>query len=142
MKCFNWSGYKFSLFCVSAMNISVIMLSVLITLFTSDIIKGFETEMLVVMYVVILVELLVVYVVRRSLIVYLNPDTDTLNKSQVIECIRSGEGMYASSTKNLNFMRKKIIFLNKDEYKLVRRAVAKVESNKVKYSITRHSLHK
>jgi hypothetical protein len=115
----------------------------LVSMILSDTFTGSSLMLyLIVLYAVNLIFLLIVHTVKRLVIVYLNPDVDSVTKSHVMECIRKRDAMYVSNPSSLGFLKTKIFFLNRDEYRLVRRAVARAESKKVKNSITRHSLKK
>ena len=143
MKCFHWFGVSLNLLTVSLCTILFPVFSMLVSLILFDIFTGSSLMLyLIVLYAVNLIFLLIVHTVKRLVIVYLNPDVDFVTKSHVMECIRKRDAMYVSNPSSLGFLKTKIFFLNREEYRLVRRAVARAESKKVKNSITRHSLKK
>ena len=143
MKCFHWFGVELNLLFISFMIILSHIVSLFILMFLSVNFTDIPLLMyLTVLYAVNLILLLIVHTVKRLVVVYLNPDVDFVTKSHVMECICKRDAMYVSNPSSLGFLKTKIFFLNRDEYRLVRRAVARAESRKVKNSITRHSLHK
>lgn len=143
MKCFHWFGVELNLLFISFMIILSHIVSLFILMFLSVNFTDIPLLMyLTVLYAVNLILLLIVHIVKRLVIVYLNPDVDFVTKSHVMECIRKRDAMYVSNPSSLGFLKTKIFFLNREEYRLVRRAVARAESKKVKNSITRHSLKK
>ena len=143
MKGFHWFGVSLNLLTVSLCTILFPVFSMLVSLILFDIFTGSSLMLyLIVLYAVNLIFLLIVHIVKRLVVVYLNPDVDSVTKSHVMECIRKRDAMYVSNPSSLGFLKTKIFFLNREEYRLVRRAVARAESKKVKNSITRHSLHK
>jgi len=143
VKCFHWFGVSLNLLTVSLCTILFPVFSMLVSLILFDIFTGSSLMLyLIVLYAVNLIFLLIVHIVKRLVVVYLNPDVDSVTKSHVMECIRKRDAMYVSNPSSLSFLKTKIFFLNREEYRLVRRAVARAESKKVKNSITRHSLKK
>lgn len=143
MKCFHWFGVELNLLFISFMIILSHIVSLFILMFLSVNFTDIPLLMyLTVLYAVNLILLLIVHIVKRLVTVYLNPDVDSVTKSQVMECIRKRDAMYVSNPSSLGFLKTKIFFLNSEEYRLVRRAVARAESKKVKNRITRHSLKK
>lgn len=143
MKCFHWFGVSLNLLTVSLCMILFPVFSMLVSLILFDIFTGSSLMLyLIVLYAVNFIFLLIVHIVKRLVVVYLNPDVDSVAKSHVMECIRKRDAMYVSNPSSLGFLKTKIFFLNSEEYRLVRRAVARAESKKVKNSITRHSLKK
>ena len=143
MKCFHWFGVELNLLFISFMIILLHIVSLFILMFLSINFTDIPLLMyLTVLYAVSLILLLIVHIVKRLVVVYLNPDVDSVTKSHVMECIRKRDAMYVSNPSSLGFLKTKIFFLNRDEYRLVRRAVARAESKNVKNSITRHSLKK
>ena len=143
MKCFHWFGVSLNLLTVSLCTILFPVFSMLVSMILFDTFTGSSLMLyLIVLYAVNLIFLLIVHIVKRLVVVYLNPDVDSVTKSHVMECIRKRDAMYVSNPSSLGFLKTKIFFLNREEYRLVRRAVARAESKKVKNSITRHSLHK
>ena len=143
MKCFHWFGVELNLLFISFMIILSHIVSLFILMFLSINFTDIPLLMyLTVLYAVSLILLLIVHIVKRLVVVYLNPDVDSVTKSHVMECIRKRDAMYVSNPSSLGFLKTKIFFLNRDEYRLVRRAVARAESKKVINSITRHSLKK
>lgn len=143
MKCFHWFGVELNLLFISFMLILSHIVSLFILMFLSINFTDIPLLMyLTVLYAVNLILLLIVHIVKRLVVVYLNPDVYSVTKSHVMECIRKRDAMYVSNPSSLGFLKTKIFFLNREEYRLVRRAVARAESKKVKNSITRHSLHK
>ena len=143
MKCFHWFGVELNLLFISFMIILSHIVSLFVLMFLSVNFTDIPLLMyLTVLYAVNLIVLLIVHIVKRLVIVYLNPDVDSVTKIHVMECIRKRDAMYVSNPSSLGFLKTKIFFLNRDEYRLVRRAVARAESKKVKNSITRHSLKK
>lgn len=143
MKCFYWFGVELNLLFISFMIILSYIVSLFILMFLSINFTDIPLLMyLTVLYAVNLILLLIVHIVKRLDVVYLNPDVDFVTKSHVMECIRKRDAMYISNPSSLGFLKTKIFFLNRDEYRLVRRAVARAESKKVINSITRHSLKK
>lgn len=143
MKCFHWFGVSLNLLTVSLCTILFPVFSMLVSLILFDIFTGSSLMLyLIVLYAVNLIFLLIVHIVKRLVVVYLNPDVDSVTKSHVMECIRKRDAMYVSNPSSLGFLKTKIFFLNSEEYRLVRRAVARAESKKVASSITRHNLHK
>lgn len=143
MKCFHWFGVELNLLFISFMIILSHIVSLFILMFLSVNFTDIPLLMyLTVLYAVNLILLLIVHIVKRLVTVYLNPDVDSVTKSQVMECIRKRDAMYVSNPSSLGFFKTKIFFLNSEEYRLVRRAVARAESKKVKNRITRHSLKK
>lgn len=143
MKCFYWFGVELNLLFISFMIILSHIVSLFVLMFLSVNFTDIPILMyLTVLYAVNLIFLLIVHMVKRLVIVYLNPDVDFVTKSHVMECIRKRDAMYVSNPSSLGFLKTKIFFLNREEYRLVRRAVARAESKKVKNSITRHSLKK
>lgn len=143
MKCFHWFGVELNLLFISFMIILSLIVSLFILMFLSVNFTDIPLLMyLTVLYAVNLIVLLIVHIVKRLVIVYLNPDVDFVTKSHVMECIRKRDAMYVSNPSSLGFLKTKIFFLNSEEYRLVRRAVARAESKKVKNSITRHILKK
>ena len=143
MKCFHWFGVELNLLFISFMIILSHIVSLFILMFLSVNFTDIPLLMyLTVLYAVNLILLLIVHTVKGLVVVYLNPDVDFVTKSHVMECICKRDAMYVSNPSSLGFLKTKIFFLDRDEYRLVRRAVARAESRKVKNSITRHSLHK
>ena len=142
MKCFHWFGFDLSLGTVSLLVILSTFVSGCVWLILYASLTATPMRCIIVLYTVNLVVLLIVHIVKRLVIVYLNPDVDSVTKSHVMECIRKRDAMYVSNPSSLGFLKTKIFFLNREEYRLVRRAVARAESKKVKNSITRHSLKK
>ena len=51
--------------------------------------------------------------------------------------VNTGKVWYITDTRNVKFMRTKLLFLNKEEYLIVRRRIAMFESSKVKRGIQR-----
>ena len=143
MKCFHWFGVELNLLFISFMIILSHIVSLFVLMFLSVNFTDIPLLMyLAVLYAVNLLFLLIVHIVKRLVIVYLNPDVDSVTKSHVMECIRKRDAMYISNPSSLGFLKTKIFFLNREEYMLVRRAVARAESKRVKNSITRHGLKK
>lgn len=143
MKCFHWFGVELNLFFIGFIVILLHIVSMFVVMITS--INCTDSSLmlyLIILYAVNLIVLWIVHIVKRLVIVYLNPDVGFVTKSHVMECIRKRDAMYVSNPSSLGFLKTKIFFLNREEYRLVRRAVARAESKKVKNSITRHSLKK
>lgn len=142
MKCFHWCGFDLSLGEVSLLIFFSTCISVFLWLILYASFTNTPMRCIIVLYAVSLIVFLLAYMSKRVVRVYLNPDVDSVTKSHVMECIRKRDAMYISNPSSLGFLKTKIFFLNRDEYRLVRRAVARAESKKVKNSITRHSLKK
>lgn len=142
MKCFHWCGCDLSLGEVSILIFFSTCISMFLCMILYASITNTPMRCIIVLYTVSLIVLLLAYMFRRAVRVYLNPDVDFVTKSHVMECIRKRDAMYVSNPSSLGFLKTKIFFLNREEYRLVRRAVARAESKKVKNSITRHSLKK
>lgn len=143
MKCFHWFGVSLNLLTVSLCTILFPVFSMLVSLILSYSFTGsYSILYLIVLYAVNFIFLLIVHIIKRLVVVYLNPDVDSVTKSHVMECIRRRDAMYVSNPASLSFLKTKVFFLTREEYRLVRRAVARAESKKVASSITRHNLHK
>ena len=74
---------------------------------------------------------------KRLVTVYLSSDVDTITKSQFMDKVNTGKVLYIADTHDVGFMRTKLLFLNKEEYLVVRRRIARFESGKVKRGIQR-----
>lgn len=100
----------------------------------------FSRVSLFVFYIDVIAILLILSISKRFVIVYLSPDVDTITKSQFMYEVNTGEVWYVANTHSVKFMRTKLLFLNKEEYSIVRRRIAMFESSKVKLGIQRARL--
>lgn len=100
----------------------------------------FSRVSLFVLYIGVIAILLILNISKRFVIVYLSPDVDTITKSQFMDEVNTGKVRYIADTHSVKFMRTKLLFLNKEEYLIVRRRIAMFESSKVRRGIQRARL--
>ena len=96
-----------------------------------------DRKSLLVFYPAMLVFCFIWSLSKRFVTVYLSSDVDTITKSQFMAEVNTGKVWYIEDTRAVEFMRTKLLFLNKEEYSIVRRRIARFESSKVKRSIKR-----
>ena len=100
----------------------------------------FNSKALLVFYPIIIAHCLTLNFSKRFVTVYLSPDVDTITKSQFMDEVNTGKVWYIADTHSVKFMRTKLLFLNKEEYLIVRRRIAMFESSKVRRGIQRARL--
>ena len=143
MKCFSWSGNTYK--CGFYMLVLLGLLGYNGILFSDIVFNGyfgisnrlFSAKGLLVFYPIIVAYCLICNISKRFVTVYLSPDVDTITNGQFMAKINTGKVWYITDTQNVKFMRTKLLFLNKEEYLIVRRRIARFESGKVKRGIQR-----
>ena len=143
MKCFSWSGNTYK--CGFYMLVLLEFLGYNGLLFSDIVFNGyfgisnrvFGKTSLIVFYFAITAICIALNISKRFVTVYLSPDVDTITKSQFIDEVNTGKVWYITDTHSVKFMRTKLLYLNKEEYLIVRRRIAMFESSKVKRGIQR-----